>query len=1069
MKNFLLFSLAIFLIIFCKDGRTSDAIPVNELFKDVNIVSMSLSPKGDYVLEISRNSDNKILNLIETNNFKKYQISKESIYESTSVTNYTWLNNDTLYVKEEDGAYIITIDSSESPIKVEWHQIPVGGYILSKKIDNQGNIIFAKNTGDYGQYYRLYQLSIEELLNGDLSYFQTYSVNLSDAVSFYLDDKTDTLIGHTFENDKIQIWYLPPDKIFWSRLYQHEIKDKFIPVAFINKDSLAVLTNKNSNFTYLAEFSLKSQSFTKVLYKHPTTDLTYATLNRDGKVHSVNYVQLGTSHIEYLSPAIKSMQKKLSTKIIDRKVAIIETNDTGELSLIFAHASNTPGEMYLFDSRSNKLRSIGLIRKNLKGYELAKAEVFNVIVNDKLTLEGIVTKPSVPSNGVLLVNPHGGPIGVRDNASFNLSHQFYASRGYTILNVNFRGSTGFGKSFEDQGRGQFGELIEQDIMSVYNHFIKKNKFNYTCAMGSSYGGYSAIMLAIKHPGIFQCAISVFGIFDLPHLFSASNRSITPENHDAIKRVMGDDMAKLSAISPIKMADKLQVPVLIMAGRKDVVAPFEQSNRMKYTLKKLGKTVEFHDYDGTGHGHPDWVGNRHQHKTIHQFIQNTRGDFYRILQAYEQSDIHLVKSLLKSLNDINIKDSNGFSLLHYAVRLEDERFSRYVARVLLENGIDIEIQDDYLRTPLILATTMKREKLVTLFLNKGANVLAQDNNRLTPLFIASDYGFIEISQLILNKTNNTENRTYNGLTALMIASYNGRLEIVKLLIEHGADVHAVNNKQKYKTPLDYAKERKHSDIINYLTPIVESSTSPAEAFKSLIKNIKNNNVVGALKDIPLLPQANAFGSKGRTAAHYAIKLKSEDAAISVLKALIEQGVDINYQDKYKRSPIYMAIRLKRTKIIEFLLQNDADINQKGYKGWTPLMAAISRGQLESVKAMSAYPFDLTVISSSAGWPIFTYITNTKHKAKDKDQAAIGKILIEKGADIEVRSRSGKTALMLAAENGKFHVAKMLIEADADINAVNEIDENKTPLDYAIQDGHDEIAKYLRNVLHWQKNN
>lgn len=1089
----------------------ASSIPAEELFRNPSTLGVSLSPEGRFLLDVGQTENVRTLTLIETSTLKRYLISQEPVEKSSQVIDYTWLDDTTIYVKEELDAYIVKINNTTKPLKVDWYEIPINGYILSEKVDDDGEIIFAKVEGDFDEHYRLYKTTIDNLLDGEVGFFQQYRRGLSDAYYFSYDEKNNILIGFTYDEDEedVQIWYLPSSRISWIRLYHHEIKDKFIPLTFINDKTLAVLTNKDSNYTYLAKFDIKTQQFTDTLYRRSNSDLTNAEFTVSGDLLSVSYIQRGVNTTEYLFSDSKKIQNRLNNRFQEKEIVIIDTNDTGKLNLVLTRASNSPGELYLFSKSTDKLKFIGSLRKNLKDYKLAKAEVFDVAVNDELSIEAIVTKPSAESNGVLLVNPHGGPIGVRDYASFNIKNQFYASRGYTILNVNFRGSSGFGKSFQDEGRGQFGQLIEQDIISVYQSFIKNNHFDYTCAMGTSYGGYSAMMLAIKHPEYFSCAISAFGIFDLPQLFSASNRKLSSEHHDAIKKVMGGDMQQLRDISPITIAHKLQVPVLILAGEKDPIAPFEQSNRMKYTLKKLNKSVDFHAYPNAGHGHFEWAGDIHQHEAIDKFIQSTRSNFYRIISAFKDEDLEKAKYLIKNSKDIDAQDRKGYSLLHYAIELENEQFAISVMSSLLENDAYTEIDDDNSQTPLYLATLRNRPQLVELLLANDADANTKNKQQWTPFFVAAQKGYTEIAEilvkyeadfeyihpnglsvlllttmkgaqnyqeqleileLILDYGQNPDVRNKNDRSALMNAALNGKIEIVKLLIKYGANVHAVNPKEKYWTAIDYAKGNENKSIVSYLRHISKITPNPDSAnkeFYTLLKNIKNSDVDLILKSIPPVQSLSAVDNKGNSALHYAIKMKDIDDCIQVMDALLNSGAYVNLQNKKQRSPLYDAVVLKRLNVIDFLLKNGADINQNGYKKWTPLMRAISQGSLDIVQSMSHYPINFNSKSTSAGWPLFMYITNYSHDANDKDQAEIGKILIEKGANIEVRSRSGKTPLLMASENGKFNVVKMLIEAGADINAINTKDDNKSAIDYAQQDGHDDIAKYLKSIETWRR--
>ncbi|MDU0353667.1 prolyl oligopeptidase family serine peptidase [Paraglaciecola aquimarina] len=181
--------------------------------------------------------------------------------------------------------------------------------------------------------------------------------------------------------------------------------------------------------------------------------------------------------------------------------------------------------------------------------------------------------------------PHGGPIGPRDINSFNSQVQFLTNRGYSVLQVNYRGSRGFGRAFKNSGRGQWGRKIEQDISTAVEQVTKQTSFKHTCAIGASYGGYSSVMLAILHPKQYDCVVARFGVFDLPLIFNDRNTKKSDYLQKVWSKVVGEYTPKLKDYSPVYFADLLKAPILITAGRLDTRASFEHSNRLKYVLEK----------------------------------------------------------------------------------------------------------------------------------------------------------------------------------------------------------------------------------------------------------------------------------------------------------------------------------------------------------------------------------------------------------------------------------------------------------------------------------------------------
>lgn len=186
--------------------------------------------------------------------------------------------------------------------------------------------------------------------------------------------------------------------------------------------------------------------------------------------------------------------------------------------------------------------------------------------------------------------PHGGPIGVTDYDLFQREVQFFASRGYAVLRVNFRGSSGYGKEFMESGRGQWGKKIEDDI----NEIVTAVKSKYpirpgnSCIIGASYGGYSAFISVIRFPRQYKCAVSCFGVMDIPLLLSSNNAMKHKSVRNEILYVVGDpkkENVDHVAVSPVYLADKIDVPVMLMAGWRDRIADMEHSHRMHYMLKR----------------------------------------------------------------------------------------------------------------------------------------------------------------------------------------------------------------------------------------------------------------------------------------------------------------------------------------------------------------------------------------------------------------------------------------------------------------------------------------------------
>jgi dipeptidyl aminopeptidase/acylaminoacyl peptidase len=204
----------------------------------------------------------------------------------------------------------------------------------------------------------------------------------------------------------------------------------------------------------------------------------------------------------------------------------------------------------------------------------------------------------------MIVNPHGGPIGPRDSWRFNSEAQMLANRGYAVLQVNFRGSGGYGDAFRDAGHRQWAQGIQNDIIdatqwAIDQGYADKDRI---CIYGGSFGGYSSLMAPIRAPGLFQCAVGYVGVYDMDMMFTKGDIPRRTSGQRYLRRTLGTDKAELRATSPTAQAEKVGIPVLLVAGARDERAVPEQTEAMRDALVKAGNPpVETIIQSGEMHG------------------------------------------------------------------------------------------------------------------------------------------------------------------------------------------------------------------------------------------------------------------------------------------------------------------------------------------------------------------------------------------------------------------------------------------------------------------------------------
>jgi dipeptidyl aminopeptidase/acylaminoacyl peptidase len=199
---------------------------------------------------------------------------------------------------------------------------------------------------------------------------------------------------------------------------------------------------------------------------------------------------------------------------------------------------------------------------------------------------------------------HGGPFGIYDTWGFNDEVQFLASRGYAVLQVNYRGSGGRGEGFQRSGWKGWGTTLQDDVTDGVRWAIAQNLADpqRICTFGASFGGYTALIQPILNPGMYKCAIGYVGVYDLP-LMRKTDKNMGQAKRTArfFDRTLGNDLDALAKVSPVQRAGDVQVPVLLVHGRDDKTADFNQFKAMEAALRAQGKQVETFVANGEGHG------------------------------------------------------------------------------------------------------------------------------------------------------------------------------------------------------------------------------------------------------------------------------------------------------------------------------------------------------------------------------------------------------------------------------------------------------------------------------------
>lgn len=283
---------------------------------------------------------------------------------------------------------------------------------------------------------------------------------------------------------------------------------------------------------------------------------------------------------------------------------ITSTTADGKTALVQVSSDRNPGDFYLFRVDAKKADYLLSRRDWFDPDKMAEARPIQLKARDGLSLNGYVTLPhgSDGKNLPMVVLPHGGPFGMADTWGFDTEAQMLAQSGYAVLQINFRGSGGYGRSFREAGAKQWGLKMQDDVTDATRWAIQSGIADprRICIYGASYGAYAALTGVAKEPNLYRCAAGYVGVYDLPMLHTRGDTQTARWGETYIREWIGE-RAEVSAVSPTNMADRIKVPVFLAAGGEDERAPIEHSELMERRLKAAGVPVETLYYKTEGHG------------------------------------------------------------------------------------------------------------------------------------------------------------------------------------------------------------------------------------------------------------------------------------------------------------------------------------------------------------------------------------------------------------------------------------------------------------------------------------
>ena len=593
-------------------------IPMEDFFRNPEKSSFRISPNGSHIAYMKPWKSRMNVHVIEVGADVEKRLTSST---ERSIYGFLWLGDDRIgYVKDDGGDenthfYAVNKDGSNEIDLTPFENVKAT--IIDDLEEDPENVILGLNKRN------------QEI-------FDPYRVNINTGQMVMIAENPGNISGWMTDHDgKLRI-AITSDGVNTSLLYRESESDEFKSIlttdfkeqvsplffTFDNKN-LYVASNRGRDKAAIYEFNVKEAQEGLLLYEHAEVDVSSLMYSKKRRVLTgVTYTVAKTKKI-FFDDLRKDIQDKLEAQLPGFEVDLISFSKNETQAIIVTYSDRSRGTYYSYDVTENKLSSLGKISPWLNENHMAEMNPIKYTARDGRTIHGYLTIPK-DSNGKnlpVVVHPHGGPW-ARDNWGYNSQIQFLANRGFAVFQMNFRGSTGYGREFWEISFKEWGKSMQDDITDGVKWLINKGiaDEDRIAIYGASYGGYATLAGLTFTPELYACGVDYVGVSNIFTLLET-----LPPYWELGRQMMYEMIGNpetekdlLEAASPIFHVENIKVPLFVAQGANDPRVKQAESDQIVEAIKSRGVEVPYMLKEDEGHGF---------------YNEENQFDFYREMEKF----------------------------------------------------------------------------------------------------------------------------------------------------------------------------------------------------------------------------------------------------------------------------------------------------------------------------------------------------------------------------------------------------------------------------------------------------
>lgn len=599
-------------------------IPLKDFFRNPVAAGYQVSPGGDYISWMAPWENRLNVFVQPVDGGKALRLTSAT---KRNVAGYFWAAKDQIVYLQDDGGdenfhlFAVNADGSGKKDLTPFPGVRVG--VVDDLRDDEDHILIGMNKRD-ARVFDVYRLNTR---TGEMR----MEAENPGSVSSWITDH-DGRVRAAVQTDGVnsELLYRATEKEPFRKTLVTDFRESVDPIFFtFDNKELYASSNLGRDKAAIVRLDPETGRELEVVFEHPEVDVGHLLGSEKRKVITAATFTRDKREYHFFDDWRRKLQENLEKKLPGMEVSLVSSDRDETRFIVRSQSDRTRGASWFYDAKTDELRKLADVSPWLDEKQMAPMKPVRITARDGLVLPAYLTLPPgvEPKNLPAVLYVHGGPW-VRDSWGFDGSAQFLANRGYAVLQVNYRGSTGYGRAFWEKGFKQWGKAMQDDLTDAAKWLVDQGIADpkRIAIYGGSYGGYAALAGMAFTPDVYAAGISFVGpsnLFTLLETVPPYWEPMRKMNYEMI----GDpekEKGLLRAASPLFSADKIKAPLLIAQGANDPRVKKAESDQIVSALKKRGVDVPYIVKDNEGHGFSNEENRLYFYRAVEKFLARHLG-------------------------------------------------------------------------------------------------------------------------------------------------------------------------------------------------------------------------------------------------------------------------------------------------------------------------------------------------------------------------------------------------------------------------------------------------------------